>query len=93
MTNVVYEDITEDTNDQRNKGNNKRILLHLIYIIYVNSFACIVFKSRTIQQFKTKPSVKYAIVDFEHNEYALISLILLYYSIPQNYVVKSIMIS
>jgi hypothetical protein len=91
MTNVVYEDITEDTNDQRDKGNNKRILLHLIYIIYVNSLACIVFKSRTIQQFKTKPPVKYIIV--EHNEYALISLILLYYSIPQNYVVKSIMIS
>ena len=30
MTNVVYEDIREDTNDQRNKGKNYNILLHLM---------------------------------------------------------------
>lgn len=30
ITNVVYEDIREDTNDERNKGKNYSIIIHLI---------------------------------------------------------------
>ena len=45
ITNVVYEDIREDTNDERNKGKNYSIIVHLICIIYDKSLVCILLKS------------------------------------------------
>jgi len=37
MTNVVYEEIGEVTNDDRNEGKNYNICFHLIYIIYIQN--------------------------------------------------------